>query len=559
MQAAPAANSPSEAPRRLGEAVFTPVAGAVPWQTQNANEARTTRTLDAPVPGDVVPVPDAADGAPAPACPPTPTRGGCGLGGSVSSSPLQLAVVGHTNTGKTSLLQTLLRRRDFGEVHDSGGTTQEVKPGEVADDDGVIAVLRDTPGIEDPEKLCARIKLDRIDHREDLRTRLDRFLATPAAPGEEHLTLAAKSVRAALDAHVLLYVIDARGEPMHKHGVELAVLAATARPLIPVLNYTAHPAARPNPWRNVCARHGVHTTLEFDAVVYDDAGEQRLLNALTALDTVKAFVPELDAVIERWKRLRQRERRNSISDAAGVAAEFLVTAAAAVVVTEPTKRNKTEREAAVKKATAKFLDALLEREKDTRIGIAAAFGFQGTAARVVECDVDRALGGVGFLSRANLLQYVNMAAAATAGAAAGAGAGAMADISAGGLSMGTGAVVGGTAGAVLAGGRKALRRLRGQEELRLRDDAVELLAARAVATIRAMLALGHAAVETDSIELAVKESLASDASPAWRASWRKARGKAAWSYLSQPPPKGVAGLARTETVKKVATALKDGL
>ena len=90
----------------------------------------------------------------------------------------------------------------------------------------------------------------------------------------------------------------------------------------------------------------------------------------------------------------------------------------------------------------------------------------------MEFDVERALDGVGLLGRANL-QYINMAAAATAGAAAGAGAGAVADISVGGLSVGTGAVVGGAAGAVLTGGRTALRRLRGQEELRLRDDAVE--------------------------------------------------------------------------------------
>ena len=280
---------------------------------------------------------------------------------------------------------------------------------------------------------------------------------------------------------------------------------------------------------------------------------------LTALDTVKASVPELDAVIERWKKLRQHQRRKSIIGAAGVAAEFLVTAAAAVVMTEPTKRNETEREAAVKKATAQFLEALPERETDTRKRIAMAFGFHGDEAQKVEFDVERALGGVGFLSRANLLQYVNMVAAVTAGAAAGAGAGAAADISVGGLSVGTGAVVGGAAGAVLTGGRKALRRLRGQEELRLHDAAVELLAARAVATIRAMLARGHAAVETDSIEAAVKESLASDANPTLRASWRKARGKAAWSDLSRPPPKGVAGLARAETVKKVAAALEAGL
>ncbi|MFM1832794.1 MAG: hypothetical protein RLZZ461_1110, partial [Planctomycetota bacterium] len=42
---------------------------------------------------------------------------------------LRLAVVGHANTGKTSILQTLLRRRDFGIVSPRGGTTRAVEAG----------------------------------------------------------------------------------------------------------------------------------------------------------------------------------------------------------------------------------------------------------------------------------------------------------------------------------------------------------------------------------------------------------------------------------------------
>ena len=69
----------------------------------------------------------------------------------MSSRSRRLAVAGHANTGKTSLLQTLLRRRDFGEVDASPGTTRTVEAGEVADDNGGVAVLLDTPGIEDSE------------------------------------------------------------------------------------------------------------------------------------------------------------------------------------------------------------------------------------------------------------------------------------------------------------------------------------------------------------------------------------------------------------------------
>jgi len=475
----------------------------------------------------------------------------------VSRSPLRLAVVGHTKTGKTSLFQTLLRSRDFGEVSPRLRTTRAVEAGEVVDGDGVIAVLLDTPGIERAERLRYAIESIRDDHRDDSRMLLHRFLTSPAAADDNALGLEAKAVQAALDADVLLYVVDARSEPQQKHEDELWVLAATTRPVIPVLNYTARHDADPNCWRSVCADQGVHTTVEFDAVVYDDAGEQRLLRAVNALDTVKASVPDLDEVIKRWKALRERERQQMILAATELVAEFLITASAAVVETKPRKR--TEREVAVEAANARFLCDLLKHEDDTRGHIAEAFGFFGKEAEAAKLDVEKALGGTDFLSRANLLQHVKIVAAAGAGAAVGAGVGATVDISVAGLSLGGATVLGGAAGATVAGSRMALRWFRGQDVLELREDVVEQLAGRAVATIRAMLARGHAAVESVSIDATVKESLASDADPAWRPSLRKARGQASWSDLSWPRRSGVFGYARAETVKKVAAALADVL
>ena len=43
------------------------------------------------------------------------------------AEPIGIAVVGHTNAGKTSLLRTLTRRRDFGEVSPRPGTTRHVE------------------------------------------------------------------------------------------------------------------------------------------------------------------------------------------------------------------------------------------------------------------------------------------------------------------------------------------------------------------------------------------------------------------------------------------------
>ena len=211
----------------------------------------------------------------------------------------------------------------------------------MADHEGVIAVLLDTPGIEESDRLRDALESGQTDRYDDPRTLLDRFLASPAAADVNDLGLEAASVRAALGADVLLYAIDAREEPKPKHLDELAVLAATARPLVPILNYAAHPAAQPAAWRGELARQGLHATVAFDAVVYDDAGERRLLAAL------KVPAPGHEAALERWLALRARERLEAIAAATDVAGELLITAAAAVVVTAPGPRDEAARRVAV--------------------------------------------------------------------------------------------------------------------------------------------------------------------------------------------------------------------
>ena len=407
------------------------------------------------------------------------------------------------------------------------------------------------PGSRSRDRLRDALESERTDRYDDPRTLLDRFLASPAAADVNDLGLEAASVRAALSVDVLLYAVDVRDEPKPKHLDEFAVLAATARPLVPVLNYAAHPDAQPATWRDACARQGLHATVAFDAVVYDDAGEQRLLAAL------KALAPAHEAALERWVTLRSRERRAAVAAATDIAAELLITAAAAVVVTAPEPRDEAARRVALEAAHTRLLDGLRQRETAARDRIAATLGFYGDEARAVAFDVAEALGGVDFLSPASLERAGLWAAGAGAGLVA---TGALVDIAVGGVSLGGFAAlgaVGSALGAAGASARKVLRRLRGQAEVRLGDAGVELLAARAMATIRAVLARGHAAIEPVPIEAAVRESLAHDAGPVWRASWAAARGRAAWSELSHPRPRGVPGHARAEAVRSVAAALAD--
>lgn len=469
-----------------------------------------------------------------------------------SPTALRIAVVGHANTGKTSLLQTILRRRDFGQVSPRGGTTRSVEVGSIADDAGEIAMVLDTPGLEDSHRLRDLVDACREDRNDDPRTLLDRFLATPAASRDGELDLEAAALRAAMEADVLLYAIDARESPRPRHLDELRVLAATARPLVPVLNFVARPEADAARWRDACARNGLHATVAFDAVVYDDAGERRLL------DAIRALCPDHAASIDRWIDLRVIERGDAIDTALDATADLLVDAAAATVVTERSS-GPDERRTAFDRAVEVLLGSTRRRETETRELIASGFGFTAEEAKSATLEIAEALGGVDFASAASLERAGLWAAGTGAGLVA---AGAMVDLATGGISLG-GFTALGAAGAALgaagASGRKIIRRLQGREEVRLGDAAVQLLAIRSVATIRALLARGHAAIEPTSIEaevLACLESDGTDRIDRETAGWGGARGRASWSSLSLPTSTSMTGTGRAECVAAVAAALK---
>ena len=457
-----------------------------------------------------------------------------------SPSPaLRLAVVGHTNTGKTSLLRTLSRDSDFGEVRDSPGTTRRVEGMKLTVGDAGAIELFDTPGMEDGIAL-----LDYLDtlaapgERLDGPARIQRFLDGPES--QRRFEQEARVLRTLLSCDAGIYVVDARDPVLAKHRDELAVLASCGHPLLPVLNFTHHPGHRIDDWRAALSRIGLHAIVEFDTVAPALDGEDQLYDKLALL--LDAHAPTLRA----FKLDVAEQRRMRRQDALGLVADMLIDIAALRLSSppEPEKLEETARELRrlARQREDRSIDALLKRYNFRNSDFPQhLLPLQGERW---EMDL--------FHPQAMKEFGIHVGK----GMAAGAMAGATVDMFMAGISLGAATLLGAAAGGLWQSadklGRRVLGRLRGFQELTVDDGVLRLLAMRGLALIAALERRGHAAqgpIEIDDLLQEKASALRKDRLPE---TLTEARASPEWSTLAdayQPSTR------RNQAVRELAAEL----
>jgi hypothetical protein len=399
---------------------------------------------------------------------------------------LRIAVVGHTNTGKTSLLRTLARDREFGEVADRPGVTRHVEGVHLMVKGERVLTLYDTPGVEDAIALLAYLErldtrpLDGLAQRPDGPARIARFLDTPEARGR--FEQEAKVLRQLIASDAALYVVDARDPVLPKHRDELLILGACARPLLPVLNFIAQPDSRATEWRETLARLGLHAIVEFDAVAPAEDGEARLYTRLATLLDARAEAITRSLIDDLALQRQQRERA-----AAQRIADLLVDTAAL--------RRRVHGDApAVEAAMAALHDDVRAREQAAVDSLLALYGFGADDYAAADLPLTEGRWETD-LFHPQALKDTGVRVAR--GVVAGAGVGAAIDVMSGGLTLGMVTLAGAAAGGAWEGlervGRHALDRVRGYKELTVGDAVLQVLALRQLALVRALARRGHAA------------------------------------------------------------------
>lgn len=389
-----------------------------------------------------------------------------------------VSVIGHTNTGKTSLLRTLLRDDRFGEVKDAHSTTRHVAQVQILGRDArPLLYLHDTPGLEDATGVMDFLHTQ-TDARQDGVERLTQFLQaveTNAPTLDDDFSQEAKVIRSLLAADVAIYVIDAREPILSKYKDELAILASSGTPILPVFNFIKQSDEQNREqWREMLARRALHISSAFDTVAFDFDAEMNLWGNLSLLanDTNLTTLQQDRQAI--WEELGESGNL--------LIADFLVNVASLqqkIHENDDPKPTLVRMQNAVRQAEGILQDKLLNLYQFYHTTIEK----QTLTVSGVEQDIfDTEL----------LTRYgIRTAGGGTAGLIIGAGI----DIATFGASLGLGTVMGGVLGGVLPNSNVIKDKIMGNKTLTIDDATLTLLAARALELHHYLRHRGHASLE----------------------------------------------------------------
>jgi hypothetical protein len=153
------------------------------------------------------------------------------------SNTIQLALISHTNNGKTTLARTLMGV-DVGEVRDAAHVTVHAEPHTLlTTPQGDVLQLWDTPGFGDSVRLQKRLAQAGNPIGWFLREVLDRYRDRP-------FWLSQQALRAARDsADIVLYLVNSSEDPQDAGYVpaEMKILDWLGKPVVVLLNQTGRP------------------------------------------------------------------------------------------------------------------------------------------------------------------------------------------------------------------------------------------------------------------------------------------------------------------------------
>jgi hypothetical protein len=350
-----------------------------------------------------------------------------------------LAIVGHPNKGKSSIVATLAED-DAVAISPHPGTTTQARAYPMRIDGEVLYELVDTPGFQRARETLewleahdrgagarAAVVAEFVKaHEHDPRFHDERELLTPIVEGAG-----------------ILYVVDGSKPYGRQYEAEMEVLRWTGRPRMALINLISA-GDHVEEWRAALSQY-FSIVRVFDAVRADFGKRIELLRAFGAIDErwAEPLNRAADALVAERERRRQR--------VASEIADHLITSLTAT--TTVPLRNRDDQRDALALARAKLHDDVRRRERLARRAVQEIFRHPGLEARETEAAY---LGEDVFSTQSFSVFGLSTGQLALTGAASGAVVGTVVDVALGGASLLLGAGIGAAVGAfgTLAGAGK---------------------------------------------------------------------------------------------------------
>lgn len=386
---------------------------------------------------------------------------------------LKIAIVGHTNTGKTSLIRTITRERNFGEVKDEASTTIDVAEIKRASNRLTLTYI-DTPGIEDAMGI-----LDLLEEKYPSSSRLeeaDNLLKLANDPHSEYqFEQEIKVIKQLFTTDLTCYVIDCRLPFLPKFDDELILISKTHHPILPILNFVN--GEHLETWKKHLKSHGIHHYLEFDTVMPPQ--KRRFY------EQIAIMFPTYYAEVMAYIQLEELAESERLAKALKIAANFYLNLM--------TLQIKTKRQTPAPKIM-KVLNQHIENiEQCTIKDLLNTYQFNQEDIAYFTLMVQGTQYEKEFFTRDNLVNFtMQFGKGASIGAGAMVGIDALAGFTTFGAMTATGAVVGGFAASLKNYGISLFDKLQNIDTFCVNNEAVNYLTIRMLYIIGALSGRSHA-------------------------------------------------------------------
>ncbi|MBR7888885.1 DUF3482 domain-containing protein [Marinomonas sp. A79] len=428
---------------------------------------------------------------------------------------ISLLVVGHANTGKTSLIRTLLRRHDFGDVNNRAGTTRHVESVNIQLDGKPVITLTDTPGFEDS------LGLWEIRQSDDFARYQGADWLAPFCNSDfaqDEFEQEAKILKQLSQADIILYVIDVRQAPLGKYLDELAILASASKPIIPVLNFSATTSAHWEAWRQVLAERHLHALIKYDTVAFYFEDEKRLYQSIQSLmpdqyDTLTQLIQSREEAATLRRTLANQQL-----------ADLLIKAASTRTECRHYPPSDTE--------SLLFEDKVRDLEGQYITNLLRLYEFQQGDVINSPLSIQNARWQQDIFDADTLKEWgIETGTSALKGAAIGAGI----DVMSAGLTLGTATTIGAVLGATWKTGLRYKDTLKSKltkhHYLCLEQATLTLLCLRGLSLVQHLHQRGHASQEAYQIaDKSTNEALITPLKP----HWKQAQQHPEWASASLP-------------------------